>query len=71
MKKFLIISLFVFWLIFTGCSQQKRTSQDELFLKKKECASYMDNVKKMGIRNIQHSRWNGYVKVFRSNRHFL
>ena len=42
LKKLFIIFLLFGSLIFTGCSTQKWLSQDELFEKKQECASYWD-----------------------------
>lgn len=46
MKKILLISLLIFGFILTGCSQQKWLSQDELFQKKQECASYTSEMYK-------------------------
>lgn len=45
LKKLFLISLLFGSLILTGCSTQKGLSQDELFEKKQECASYENKMK--------------------------
>ena len=44
MKKLFIISLILWWLFLTWCSQQKWLSQNELFEKKKDCAMLQDKM---------------------------
>ena len=44
MKKLFIISLILWWLFLTGCSQQEKLSQNELFEKKQECKKYEKNI---------------------------
>lgn len=63
MKRFLLVSVLVWALILTWCSQQKWLSQNELFEKKQKCASYKDEIQK----EISKQLWvNSLNEIFYS-----
>ena len=72
MKKFLLIFALIWVLVLTWCSMQKWLSKDELFEKKKECASYKEWLQNE-INKLQNEveKANGYyletiVEIFYS-----
>lgn len=62
MKKFLLVSALVWVLVLTWCDMQKWLSQDELFEKKKECASMKDKIQE------EQSVWVSVSEVFYSKK---
>jgi len=62
MKKLLIISFLLCGIILSGCSQQRWSSQDNLFEKGKECSKYKDKIQEEIIKD-SYWIWNDKLDI--------